>query len=75
MSKSIDSNSAPMRVKRLSEKATLPSRGSDGSAGYDLSSYAFLLYFPHSLSHADRTLLFFHLCFHSQERACAGAAA
>ena len=31
-----------LRVKRLSEKAVLPSRGSPLSAGYDLSRYAFL---------------------------------
>lgn len=30
-----------LRVKRLSEKAVLPSRGSPLSAGYDLSRYAF----------------------------------
>ena len=31
---------APLRVKKMSEHATIPSRGSDGAAGYDLSRYA-----------------------------------
>ena len=29
-----------LRVKKISEHATIPSRGSDGAAGYDLSRYA-----------------------------------
>ena len=31
-----------LRVKRLSEHAILPTRGSPGAAGYDLSRYLFL---------------------------------
>ena len=29
-----------LRVKKISEHATIPTRGSDGAAGYDLSRYA-----------------------------------
>lgn len=29
-----------LQVKKLSEKATIPTRGSEGAAGYDLSRYA-----------------------------------
>ena len=43
-----------LRVKKISEHATIPSRGSDGAAGYDLSRYAMDAWRSSSIGGTDR---------------------
>lgn len=48
-----------LRVKKLSEKATLPRRGSAGAAGYDLARYVVFL-FNSSIEHPSESRILVH---------------